>query len=73
MTPLRCERCDKRLTKKTARQIDGEVLCSACMFGNRWDCGGKCIHGGLVGPERDCDVCWGGVVISAAQPQGDHE
>lgn len=30
--PLTCERCGKRLTKKTARQIEGVVMCSPCMF-----------------------------------------
>jgi hypothetical protein len=29
---LRCARCDKRLSRKTARVIDGKVLCSTCMF-----------------------------------------
>jgi formylmethanofuran dehydrogenase subunit E len=29
---LRCSRCDKRLSRKTARMIDGKLLCSACMF-----------------------------------------
>lgn len=29
---LRCSRCDKRLSRKMARMIDGEVLCSTCMF-----------------------------------------
>lgn len=27
-----CSRCQKRLSRKTARQIDGVVMCSACMF-----------------------------------------
>lgn len=27
-----CSRCGKRLSRKTARQIGKEVLCSACMF-----------------------------------------
>ena len=31
---MECNRCRKRLTRKTARQVDGEVLCSPCMFGN---------------------------------------
>jgi formylmethanofuran dehydrogenase subunit E len=29
---LTCERCGKRLSRKTARQIDGVVMCSTCMF-----------------------------------------
>lgn len=29
---LICTRCDKPLTKKRARLIDGKVLCSACVF-----------------------------------------
>lgn len=29
---MNCARCQKRLSRKTARQIDGEVVCSACMF-----------------------------------------
>ena len=70
MTDLACSRCGKRLSKKRARMIDGKVLCSPCMFGNRWDCGGKCIHGGLAGPGRDCDACWGGTAIAAAARQG---
>lgn len=27
-----CSRCGKRLTRKTARQIDGKPLCSTCLF-----------------------------------------
>jgi formylmethanofuran dehydrogenase subunit E len=30
---LTCNRCGKRLSRKTARLIDGRVLCSTCMFG----------------------------------------
>jgi len=33
MTILTCERCNKRLSRKTARQIDGVILCAPCMFG----------------------------------------
>lgn len=29
---MRCTKCDKRLTRKTARQIDGNLMCSACIF-----------------------------------------
>jgi formylmethanofuran dehydrogenase subunit E len=29
---LTCQRCGKRLSRKTARQIDGVIMCSACMF-----------------------------------------
>lgn len=29
---LCCEQCGKRLSRKTARLIDGKVLCSTCMF-----------------------------------------
>ncbi len=29
---LECTRCSKRLSRKTARIIDGKVLCSTCMF-----------------------------------------
>lgn len=29
---LTCNRCGKKLSRKNARQIDNEVLCSACMF-----------------------------------------
>jgi hypothetical protein len=29
---LRCSRCDKRLSRKAARMIDGKLLCSTCMF-----------------------------------------
>ena len=32
---------------------------------NHWDCGGECIHGGLVGPGRECNDCWAGMVIRA--------
>lgn len=27
-----CTHCGKRLSRKTARQIDGVVTCSTCMF-----------------------------------------
>lgn len=30
---LTCTRCGKRLSRKTARQIDGKPVCSACLFG----------------------------------------
>jgi hypothetical protein len=30
---IRCTRCNKRLSRKTARMIDGKVLCSPCVFG----------------------------------------
>ena len=29
---LTCEQCNKRLSRKTARLIEGRVLCSTCMF-----------------------------------------
>lgn len=29
---LTCNRCGKRLSRKTARQVNGEVICSACLF-----------------------------------------
>lgn len=29
---MNCERCGKRLSRKTARQIGGVVMCSACLF-----------------------------------------
>ena len=29
---LTCQQCGKRLSKKTARCIEGRVLCSACVF-----------------------------------------
>lgn len=29
---MNCTRCNKRLSRKTARSIDGKVLCSSCMF-----------------------------------------
>jgi formylmethanofuran dehydrogenase subunit E len=32
---MNCERCGKRLSRKTARQIEGEVMCSTCMFAGR--------------------------------------
>ena len=32
MTGLTCTRCAKRLSRKTARQIDGVVMCGNCMF-----------------------------------------
>lgn len=31
---LRCVRCQKKLSRKRARIIDGKVLCSPCMFAN---------------------------------------
>lgn len=30
MAAFRCSRCDKKLSLKTARMIDGKVLCSPC-------------------------------------------
>lgn len=27
-----CQQCGKRLSRKTARLVEGRVLCSACMF-----------------------------------------
>lgn len=30
--PPICEKCYKRLSRKTARLIDGKLLCSACLF-----------------------------------------
>ena len=27
-----CTKCSKRLSRKTARLIDGKILCSACLF-----------------------------------------
>lgn len=32
---MNCQHCNKRLSRKTARQIDGVVMCSACMFAPR--------------------------------------
>lgn len=32
MMDLTCTHCGKRLSKKTARQIDGVVMCGVCMF-----------------------------------------
>lgn len=29
---MNCARCNKRLSRKTARQIGREVICSACLF-----------------------------------------
>lgn len=29
---MKCQRCGKRLSRKTARLIDSRVLCSTCMF-----------------------------------------
>ena len=29
---LACTHCGKRLSRKTARQIDGVIMCSTCMF-----------------------------------------
>lgn len=29
---LTCSRCDKQLSLKTARMIDGKVMCSKCLF-----------------------------------------
>ena len=29
---LTCQQCNKRLSRKTARLIEGRVLCSTCMF-----------------------------------------
>jgi formylmethanofuran dehydrogenase subunit E len=29
---MRCTRCGKRLSRKTARLINGKTLCSSCMF-----------------------------------------
>jgi len=27
-----CTRCGKKLSRKTARMIDGKILCSPCVF-----------------------------------------
>jgi formylmethanofuran dehydrogenase subunit E len=32
MAKLACSKCGKRLWKKSARLIDGRVICSACLF-----------------------------------------
>jgi hypothetical protein len=32
---LSCRHCGKRLSRKTARVIDGREICSACMFAPR--------------------------------------
>jgi formylmethanofuran dehydrogenase subunit E len=32
MTELRCSRCEKKLSRKRARMINGKVMCSACVF-----------------------------------------
>lgn len=37
MTKLSCERCQKRLSRKTARLIEGKVVCSTCMFASPLD------------------------------------
>jgi formylmethanofuran dehydrogenase subunit E len=29
---MHCSRCDKRLSQKSARLIDGKLLCAACLF-----------------------------------------
>jgi formylmethanofuran dehydrogenase subunit E len=29
---MTCTRCNKHLSRKTARLIDGKVICSACLF-----------------------------------------
>lgn len=29
---MTCTRCGKRLSRKTARLIEGKLLCSACLF-----------------------------------------
>lgn len=29
---MNCSSCNKRLSRKTARLIDGKLLCSACLF-----------------------------------------
>jgi len=31
-TSLHCNRCDKRLTRKTARHVNSEWLCAKCLF-----------------------------------------
>ncbi len=35
MTDLTCHKCGKRLSKKTARMVEGRVICSACLFAPR--------------------------------------
>jgi hypothetical protein len=32
---LICQRCGKKLSRKRARIIDGEIMCSPCMFAPR--------------------------------------
>jgi formylmethanofuran dehydrogenase subunit E len=29
---MNCSRCNKRLSRKTARLIEGKLLCAACLF-----------------------------------------
>lgn len=63
---LVCAHCGKRLSRKTARQIDGVVMCSTCMFlpakdrpqGDRSPQGGDGLSGSVVdesaGPRSGC-------------------
>lgn len=32
MSELKCTHCGKRLSRKTARLIEGVVMCGTCMF-----------------------------------------
>lgn len=32
---MTCEQCGKRLSKKTARVVNGKTLCSSCLFPNK--------------------------------------
>lgn len=32
---MNCEHCGKHLSRKRARQIDGVIMCSPCMFAPR--------------------------------------
>lgn len=32
MDEMRCSKCQKRLTHKRARLIDGKVICPSCLF-----------------------------------------
>lgn len=60
MSRLVCESCDKRLTRKGARQIDGKVICGDCMFRPPnpacKDCGKPKGYGGRRGAECMCDL-----------------
>lgn len=53
---MKCSICDKHLSRKTTRMVDGKTFCSKCMFASRCSkCGKPKGHRGYSGPECQCN------------------